>query len=124
MKSFLIAIAMASLLPSVHIRKQSVSPSPVNLPAVSNLIIVTIDGFRWQELFMGADSTLIHSQNCTPDTGLTKLLYWDDECFSRRKKLLPFFWSVIAAQGQLFGNRNFDNNVNTANSYSDRKSVV
>jgi hypothetical protein len=30
---------------------------------------------------------------------------------------MPFFWSVLAQQGQLMGNRDLDNNVNVANLY-------
>ncbi|HEY1869434.1 MAG TPA: alkaline phosphatase family protein, partial [Chitinophagaceae bacterium] len=36
----------------------------------------------------------------------------------RRKKLMPFFWNVIAKKGQVYGNRYFNNKVNTSNLYS------
>ncbi len=87
-------------------------------PAVAeNIFIVTTDGFRWQEVFNGADSVFISDTKYTADTLLTKLQYWDNDCAGRRKKLMPFFWNVIAKQGQLLGNRNFNNKVNTANLY-------
>ena len=35
----------------------------------------------------------------------------------RRKLLMPFFWNTIAKQGQVYGNRRYSNNVNTANKY-------
>lgn len=82
-----------------------------------NIFIITTDGFRWQEVFNGADSVLISNTKYTADTVLTKLQYWDSALAERRKKLMPFFWNVIAKQGQLLGNRNYDNNVNVANLY-------
>jgi len=83
-----------------------------------NLFIITIDGFRWQELFTGADESLINDITYTPDTALTKMLYWSDNEKERRQKLMPFFWNVLSKKGQLFGNRHFDNKVNTANIYT------
>lgn len=82
-----------------------------------NIFIITTDGFRWQEVFNGADSVLINNTTCTSDTLLTKLQYWDDDMNERRKKLMPFFWNVIAKKGQLAGNRNYDNKMNAANLY-------
>lgn len=35
----------------------------------------------------------------------------------RRKKLMPFFWNVIAQKGQLYGNRTMNNKVNAKNLY-------
>lgn len=99
-------------------------PSPVfsklntGYRAGRNVIIITTDGFRWQELFSGADADLINSEKYTPDTGTMKALYWAPTAEERRKKLMPFFWNVIGKKGQLYGNRNFQNNVNTANLFA------
>jgi hypothetical protein len=82
-----------------------------------NVFIITTDGFRWQEVFTGADAMLINSAKYTSDTALTKDMYWDDSPELRRKKLMPFFWNVIAKKGQLYGNRNLDNKVNVKNIY-------
>lgn len=87
------------------------------LPTAENIFIITTDGFRWQEVFNGADSALITNTDYTADTLLTKLQYWDGDLAGRRKKLMPFFWNVIAKQGQLLGNRNYNNKVNAANLY-------
>ena len=83
-----------------------------------NLFIITLDGFRWQEIFTGADPALINNEKYTPDTATMKMLYWSDNAEGRRKKLLPFFWNVIATKGQLYGNRLYDNKMNTSNAYS------
>ncbi len=48
---------------------------------------------------------------------LSQQLFWDVSVEDRRKKLLPFFWTVIVKNGQLFGNRNYRNRVNVSNLY-------
>ncbi|HEX9509077.1 MAG TPA: hypothetical protein VF939_01245 [Puia sp.] len=80
-----------------------------------HLFIITIDGFRWQEIFSGADPSLIANENYVKDTTLTRQLYWDSTPELRRRRLMPFFWNTIAERGQLYGNRRFDNKVNVKN---------
>lgn len=82
-----------------------------------NIIIVTLDGMRWQEVFGGADEQLLKNKKYTKDSSGTATRYWNDTLEIRRKKLFPFLWSVINEKGQLYGNRNFDNKVNNANPY-------
>lgn len=87
-------------------------------PNGNNVFIITLDGFRWQELFAGADSTLICDVNSTADTAFAKAMFWDNNVGRRREKLMPFMWNVIARQGQLIGNRRKESRVNTKNFYS------
>lgn len=82
-----------------------------------NLFIITIDGFRWQEVFTGADSNIINNPKYVKDTALIKNKFWDDDKNKRKEKLLPFFWNMIAKKGQLFGNRYYNNEVDVANIY-------
>ncbi|MFI5129355.1 MAG: alkaline phosphatase family protein [Chitinophagales bacterium] len=91
--------------------KNTISPA-------GNIFIITLDGFRWQEVFTGADSALISDEEYTPDAATMKMLYWSPDAEGRRKKLLPFFWNIIGTRGQLYGNRHYDNKVNTYNFYS------
>ncbi|MBN8863060.1 MAG: alkaline phosphatase family protein [Sphingobacteriales bacterium] len=93
---------------------------PVTIPQqpVHNLIIVTIDGFRWQELFTGADEDLLRDTRYTADSATMQLLYGGSTAAERRQRLLPFFWNVIAKRGQLYGNRQLGSRVNTANLFS------
>ena len=83
-----------------------------------NLFIVTIDGFRWQEVFGGADPDLLIDSRSVADTALCQALYGGATAEERRQKLLPFFWSVLAKQGALYGNRGYNNRVNVANIYN------
>jgi len=82
-----------------------------------NVIVVTLDGMRWEEVFKGADPVLINDSTFTPDRKDLRAKFWADTEAERRRKLFPFFWSTIATQGQLYGNRAFDNKVNNANPY-------
>jgi Type I phosphodiesterase / nucleotide pyrophosphatase len=82
-----------------------------------NVIIITLDGFRWQEVFAGADSVIINSEKFTEDRKGMNEKFWAADAAERRKKLLPFFWNTIAEQGQLLGNRWHNNLVNNANPY-------
>jgi len=80
-----------------------------------NLILITLDGMRWQEVFGGAEGKIITSKKFVDDTSALKKSYWAETPGERREKLMPFFWQVIAAKGQLYGNRNLGNKVNTTN---------
>jgi hypothetical protein len=82
-----------------------------------NVIVITLDGFRWQEVFGGADSILINHDKFTEDKKGLQEKFWAATKDERRKKLLPFFWNTIAQQGQLYGNRWYNNFVNNANPY-------
>lgn len=80
-----------------------------------NLFIITLDGFRWQELYTGVDSMLMVSEDFVEDVDGLRSRFWKNTPNERRETLMPFFWSVIASQGQLYGNRNYGNNVNCSN---------
>lgn len=125
MKNIVISAVLLAVLPLLQPTKY-LSAATVNLsirdslnkqPA-PNLIIITIDGFRWQEIFTGADPSLINNMHYTPDTATMKMLYWADGEKERRQQLMPFFWNIMAKKGQLYGNRQEGNKVNTANIYN------
>ncbi|MEO6134940.1 MAG: alkaline phosphatase family protein [Ginsengibacter sp.] len=82
-----------------------------------NLVIVTLDGMRWEEVFGGADSALLKNKNFTRDSAGSSSKFWDENIAVRRKKLFPFLWSTVATKGQLYGNHWVGNNVNNANRY-------
>lgn len=84
---------------------------------IENVIIITLDGMRWQEVFGGVDSALMNNAAYTHDPKSMKAMYWHDDATVRRQKLFPFFWSKIAQSGQLHGNRAYGNKVDVANRY-------
>ncbi|MES1217431.1 MAG: alkaline phosphatase family protein [Bacteroidota bacterium] len=117
MKSLFTWIVLLSSLQLTSFKKYKTAETD-SLPITGNLFIITIDGFRWQEIFSGADSALLCNEKYTDDTAYMKALYWAGSAVERRKKLMPFFWNILAAKGQLYGNRDFDNKVNVANMYA------
>jgi hypothetical protein len=71
-----------------------------------NVIFVMTDGYRWQELFRGADPALLNKENGgVADAAALKKSFWRDTPQARREALMPFLWSVVAKQGQIYGNR-------------------
>jgi hypothetical protein len=107
-------MVLITLSVSVSNTQRSMTP----LDPQNKLFIITLDGFRWQELFNGADSALLNDKEATPLNSTIKALYWDRDPIERRKKLMPFTWNVIARDGQLYGNRKFQNKVNVSNPYA------
>ena len=83
-----------------------------------NIIIITTDGFRWQEVFKGMDSAIANNPKFNQgDSAYIFKTYWSDTENERRKKLLPFLWSTVVTKGQIFGNRNLGRGVDNANPY-------
>ncbi len=75
-----------------------------------NVILVTIDGLRWQEVFRGAEEALMTADKeggGVPSGGIVALRadFLAPTAEERRKKLMPFFWGTLVPQGQAFGNR-------------------
>ena len=70
-----------------------------------NIIFVMTDGLRWQEVFKGADESLMNRENGrVADPTRLKETFWRESPEDRRQTLMPFLWSVIARQGQIYGN--------------------
>jgi len=82
-----------------------------------NIVIITLDGMRWQEVFGGVDSLIMVNKEFTHDSEHVAKTFWSDDINERRKKLFPFFWITVSSQGQLYGNRNKGSFVNVANPY-------
>jgi hypothetical protein len=81
-----------------------------------NVVIVTLDGLRWQEVYRGADSALINSKY-TDDKAAVQKQFWAGSADERRKMLFPFLWTTIARKGQLYGNRDEGSKDEVANRY-------
>jgi len=82
-----------------------------------NLIVVVLDGMRWQEVFTGADSVLMNNAVFTKDKENVSKKFWDNDVNIRRKKLFPFLWETVAQQGQIYGNRLAGCTVNVSNPF-------
>jgi hypothetical protein len=82
------------------------------------LIIITFDGYRWQDIFRGADSAKLFAKAVGVKDSVERVKkFWAKSIAERREKLMPFFWSTIATKGQVYGNRDLKSFVNVKNRY-------
>jgi Type I phosphodiesterase / nucleotide pyrophosphatase len=80
------------------------------------IVVVTLDGVRWQEIFGGAARGLITGDSGgVRDTALTLSRYWRQRPEERREALLPFFWRTIAREGQIWGDSTEGSTVRVTN---------
>lgn len=79
------------------------------------MVLITLDGFRWQELFTGADPKLIANKNYVGDTTELKNSFWKESAEKRRETLLPFIWTEVTKLGEIHGNREAGSKVNLTN---------
>ncbi len=76
------------------------------VPATRHVILVTLDGVRWQEVFRGAEDSLVSKQDGgVGDVPAVRREFGGDTPEARRERLLPFLWGTVARQGQILGNR-------------------
>ena len=72
------------------------------------MILVIADGVRWQEVFTGADATLLNGEagGSWTSSAELKAKYWDDDpSRAAQASLFPFLWETVATQGQIYGNQ-------------------
>jgi hypothetical protein len=69
----------------------------------NNVIVVMTDGMRWQELFGGADASLMGRAGGAPDSVALSKEFWRESTDARRAALMPFIWGTMASRGQVFG---------------------
>jgi hypothetical protein len=71
-----------------------------------NVFLIISDGFRWQEVFNGAEADLMtEKEGGVRDPKALRAEFWRDTPEARRETLLPFIWGSIARNGQILGNR-------------------
>jgi hypothetical protein len=81
-----------------------------------NVVLITLDGMRWQEVFGGADTALFRqSKHYFTDRKALNKDFGQASPEQRRQALMPFLWGTVAKQGQLYGNRPAGSSVNVTN---------
>ncbi len=80
------------------------APGTAQAPSspADHVILVTIDGLRWQEFFGGADREYFR-RGRGGDGGEPERRFWRPSVAERRTALMPFMWGTIAARGQIVG---------------------
>ena len=79
------------------------------------VFLITMDGLRWQELFLGVDSLLVKNKKYVKHTDELYNKTWAASPLDRRKKLMPFVWTQVIKMGQIHGNRKLGSKVNLTN---------
>lgn len=96
---FILIIAAAAVV--------AISPTAgASEPATRNVVLVTLDGVRIQEIFGGLDSAIAaHSaEDVYSEIETGRERYWAESPIERRQLLMPFFWGTLVPNGMLFGN--------------------
>ncbi|MEC7583210.1 MAG: alkaline phosphatase family protein [Planctomycetota bacterium] len=85
---------------------------------VENVVLVTIDGLRWQEVFSGAENQLMNKDSGgVKDLLRARRLFWRGTPQARRELLMPFFWRKLVPAGQLFGNPEHNSKATVTNKH-------
>ena len=95
---------------SQPLNKKPGASKPV-IRETENIVMIALDGMRWQEIFGGLDSNILHNPKFTRDLKDLKEKFWAEDKVERRKRLMPFLWTTIANHGQLYGNPEYGNYV-------------
>jgi len=82
-----------------------------------NVVLVTIDGTRWQEIFGGADLALLENKKETGEVQATRKTFWRETSEERRQALMPFLWGRVAREGQLIGHVDRGSQILVGNKY-------
>ncbi|MFN9372623.1 MAG: alkaline phosphatase family protein [Planctomycetaceae bacterium] len=81
-----------------------------------NVLLVTLDGLRWQEFFGGCDESLLSKEaGGVRDVAALRRRFFRNTAEERRETLLPFLWKTVAAQGQIFGDATVGSSVRVTN---------
>lgn len=77
--------------------------------SLKKLVVITLDGVRWQEVFRGADSTLIAKYGSEQG----REIFWSEDKETRRKLL--FDPTYLGKIGSLYGNKDIGSSVYVKN---------
>ncbi|HXA37178.1 MAG TPA: alkaline phosphatase family protein [Steroidobacteraceae bacterium] len=95
----------------------SFGAAPALAGKTQNVVLIVSDGLRWQEIFTGADATLVNEKaggSWLAEPELRRR-YWRENVDARRTALFPFLWGTVAKQGQIFGNQLKDSVAHVSN---------
>ena len=83
-----------------------------------NVILITLDGVRIQEVFGGMDPLIVNGGE--ENSGIYDLeralnRFWRPTASERREALMPFFWQQLAPQGIVLGNKSAGSSMTPTN---------
>jgi len=76
-------------------------------PATSaeNVVLITIDGVRWQEAFTGISAELANHEEYSSAPELLMQRFWHDDPARRARLLMPFLHNTVMQQGTVIGDQ-------------------
>ncbi|WP_282131183.1 alkaline phosphatase family protein [Pseudoalteromonas aliena] len=86
-----------------------------NFAAAQNVVLVTLDGVRWQEVFNGADKNLINNTDFVKEPEQLNTQFWAKTANERQQLLMPFLTQVVAKQGVIIGDRTNGSTMSVSN---------
>jgi hypothetical protein len=82
------------------------------------VVLIVLDGFRWQEVFDGPEHDLMDAKHGgAQDAAHLRKDFWRDTPEAGREALMPFLWTVVAKQGQIYGNQHKGSVAQITNGY-------
>ena len=81
------------------------------------VVIIMLDGLRWQELFDGADTAYVNNRKYAVNPEGIGKLYVRDTQEERRMALMPFTWGFVRQHGTIIGNRRQNSLMSVSNQY-------
>ncbi len=96
-------LALGSLAIGAALTRRTLGRPSLASRTTRNVVLVTLDGFRPEEMFTGAEVKLLSKEAGVADPKGFRRRFWRESPENRRETLLPFVWGTVARQGQLFG---------------------
>ncbi len=106
-------IVLAFLAMTGSLRAQNAAGQP-------HVILVMTDGLRWQEVFRGADASMMVSKSGHDEPGMKELRekYLAATAAERRERLMPFLWKTMIPRGQMYGDRDEHSDASVTNGFN------
>jgi hypothetical protein len=84
-----------------------------------NVVLIVLDGTRWQEVFTGADPRLLDEKHggIWESQATLKSRFWNEDPRKRREMLFPFLWDLVAQQGQILGDPSLHSSAQVTNAH-------
>ena len=116
MRSGVRAIAAMMMLTAVVAVGETHNPTTND----RRVVLVMTDGLRWEEMFRGADETLLTPKRYYNGRNVDalKAKYLAGTAEERREKLMPFVWKTMVSQGQLYGDKDAGSEAYVTNGFN------
>jgi hypothetical protein len=118
----LLLAACVVIAASIVLAAETQTPSTPSTLKTRNVILITLDGARSQEIFGGLDAEIFKAvlakEKKTPEQSEVYKRYAGATPEERRQKLMPFFWGTLMKEhGSIAGNRARNSTVQLTNTH-------